>query len=193
MIPRLRDRYQKSVIPEMMKQFGYRNPHECPQMKKIVINIGLSEAREDIKAVDQAILDLSAMTGQKPRVTRAKKSISNFKLREGMPIGAFVTLRGNRMYEFLDRLVTCALPRLRDFRGLLASSLDGRGSLNIGLTEQYIFPEISPDKSPKVRGMNISIVTTAQDDARARTILSLLGMPFRKEKAVSRQPSAVSN
>lgn len=180
--PRLKDVYQKSVVPEMMKRFGLKNIYEVPRLKKIVVNIGVSEARENVKVLDIAAQELSALTGQKPETRRAKKSISNFKLREGMPIGLRVTLRGARMYEFFDRLTNIAMPRIRDFRGLNPHGFDGRGNYNLGLTEQYLFPEVNVEKSDKPRGMNLTIVTSAGKDDLAREFLIMLGMPFKKEK-----------
>lgn len=177
--PRLRDRYQKIVIPEMMKRFGLKNPFQVPRLVKIIVNMGVNEAKEDIKALDQATAELSAVVGQRPQVRRAKKSISNFKLRAGMPIGLRVTLRGVRMYEFLDRLINASVPRIRDFRGLDPRAFDGRGNYNLGLTEQHIFPEVNLDKSPKVRGLNITFVTSAGTDERARNLLALFGVPFK--------------
>lgn len=178
--PRLKKIYQDRVLPEMQKRFGYKNVWEVPRLDKIVINIGVTEARENIRALEIASDELSVITGQKPMVRRAKKSISNFKLREGMPIGLFVTLRGNRMYEFLDRFISIAVPRIRDFRGLNPNAFDGRGNINLGLTEQYIFTEVDLDKSDQARGMNITMVTTADTDEKARVFLGLMGMPFRK-------------
>jgi large subunit ribosomal protein L5 len=178
-IPRLKDLYRKKVTGEMMKTFGYCNVYQVPRLAKIVINIGLSEARENVKVVDVAGMELGVITGQKPQIKRAKKSISNFKLRQGMPIGIKVTMRGDRMYEFLDRMISTAIPRIRDFRGLEPKGFDGRGNYNLGLNEQYIFPEIEIDKSDKARGMNITFVTTAKKDDEAKGLLALLGMPFR--------------
>jgi len=178
-VPRMRDHYAKQVVVEMAKRHGLKNPFQVPKLKAIVVNIGVSEARENIQALDQAKEDLALITGQQPSVRRATKSISNFKLREGMPIGVKVTLRGDRMYEFFDRLVSVAIPRIRDFRGLNPGAFDGRGNFNLGLKEQHIFPEVSMEKSPKARGMNISFVTSAGKDETARELLGLLGMPFR--------------
>lgn len=179
-IPRLRELFTKKVIPEMQKKFNYKNPMQVPKLEKIVINIGLSEGKDNPKAVDIASSELASITGQKPKVCRAKKSISNFKLRAGMPIGLKVTLRGPRMYEFLDRLTSCAIPRIRDFRGVAPGSFDKNGNYNLGLSEQYIFPEINIDKSDKARGMNISFVTTGKTIDESKELLSLLGMPFRR-------------
>ena len=177
---RLRDRYKEEVVPSLTSEFGYKNPYQVPKLEKIVLNIGLGEAVANGRALDAAVNDLSTITGQKPVVTRAKKSIAAFKLREGMPIGAMVTLRGERMYEFLDRLVATALPRIRDFRGISPNSFDGRGNYTLGLREQIMFPEIDYDKIDKVRGLEISIVTSARTDEEGRQLLALLGMPFAK-------------
>jgi large subunit ribosomal protein L5 len=178
--PRLRDRFRTVVVPALMKERAYTNPFEVPRLEKIVINMGVGEGRENAKALDFATTDLLAIAGQKPVVTRAKKSIANFKLREGVPIGAKVTLRNARMYEFLDRLVNVALPRVRDFKGVPPKAFDGRGNYALGLREQLIFPEIVYDKVDKVRGMDIVIVTTAGTDEEARALLTHLGMPFRE-------------
>ncbi|HLU36489.1 MAG TPA: 50S ribosomal protein L5 [Thermomicrobiales bacterium] len=177
---RLRDRYREEIIPSLTSEFGYKNVYQVPKLEKIVLNIGLGEAVANGKALDAAVGDLATITGQKPVVTRAKKSIAAFKLREGMPIGAMVTLRGERMYEFLDRLVATALPRIRDFRGISPNSFDGRGNYTLGLREQIMFPEIDYDKIDKVRGLEISIVTSARTDEEGRRLLALLGMPFAK-------------
>ena len=178
--PRLRDVFRSTVIPGLMKDRGYTNPFQVPRLEKIVINMGVGEGRENAKIMDFATADLGAIAGQKPVVTRAKKSIANFKLREGVPIGAKVTLRGARMYEFLDRLVNIALPRVRDFKGVPPKGFDGRGNYALGLREQLIFPEIVYDKIDKVRGMDVIIVTTARTDEEARALLAQLGMPFRE-------------
>lgn len=178
-IPRLKELYKKKVIGELMKKFNYKNPLEVVKLEKIVLNIGLSEAKENPKVIDIASNELASITGQKPKICRAKKSISNFKLRAGMPIGLKVTLRGDRMYEFLDRLISCALPRIRDFRGLSPNSFDKDGNYNLGLTEQYIFPEVDIEKSDKARGMNITFVTTKKNVEESKELLKLLGMPFR--------------
>jgi large subunit ribosomal protein L5 len=178
--PRLRDAYRSRVVPALMKERGYTNPFAVPRLEKIVINMGVGEGRENAKILDFATADLTTIAGQRPIVTRAKKSIANFKLREGSPIGAKVTLRGARMYEFLDRLVHVALPRVRDFRGVPPKGFDGRGNYALGLREQLIFPEIVYDKIDKVRGMDINIVTTARTDEEARALLATLGMPFRE-------------
>ncbi|MEW6557716.1 MAG: 50S ribosomal protein L5 [Elusimicrobiota bacterium] len=177
---RLKEAYKKIIVPDLLKKLNLQNIHQVPKLDKIVINIGVSDAKENPKAMDIASSELAAITGQKPLLRRAKKSISAFKLRKGMPIGLKVTLRGNRMYEFFDRLVNIAIPKIRDFRGLEVSKFDGRGNYNLGLTEQYIFPEVVLDKSDKVRGMNITIVTTAKKNEVAKELLSALGMPFRK-------------
>src|SRR3989442_659172 len=178
--PRMRDRFRATVVPALMKERSYPNPFQVPRLAKIVINMGVGEGRENAKALDFATADLQLIAGQKPIVTRAKKSIANFKLREGAPIGAKVTLRGARMYEFLDRLVNVALPRVRDFKGVPPKGFDGRGNYALGLREQLIFPEIVYDKIDKIRGMDINIVTTAQTDEEARALLVHLGMPFRE-------------
>ncbi len=179
--PRAQKDYFDRVVPEMMKKRALNNPYQVPRLKKIVINIGVSEARENAKVIDIAAEDLTAITGQKTEVRRAKKAISNFKIREGMPLGVRVTLRSARMYEFFDRLITTAIPRIRDFHGLdPRKGFDGRGNYNLGLTEQYAFPEINLDKSDKARGMNITIVTDAKKDDLSREFLALMGMPFRK-------------
>ena len=177
---RMKDVYISEIAPALMKKFGYKSVMQIPKLDKIVINVGAGEARENSKAIDAISSDLAAITGQKPMVCKAKKSVANFKLREGMPIGVKVTLRGNRMYEFLDRFFNVALPRVRDFRGINANSFDGRGNYNMGLKEQLIFPEIEFDKVDKVRGMDICFVTTAQTDEEARELLKRLGAPFEK-------------
>ncbi len=176
---RLKDRYQKEIVPILMEDFDYSNVMEVPRLVKIVVNIGLGEALQDAKALDGASRDLSIITGQRPIVTRARKSIAGFKLREGMAIGMKATLRGRRMYDFLDRLINIALPRQRDFRGISRDSFDGRGNYTLGLEEQLVWPEIDYDSIDKVRGMEISIVTTAKTDEEARRLLTLLGMPFK--------------
>ena len=180
MAARLKERYQKDIAPAIAKEFGIRNPMAVPRIDKIVINMGMGEAIANAKILDTAADELRAITGQKPVVTKAKKSIASFKLRQGMPIGVMVTLRGDRMYEFLDRLVSIALPRVRDFRGVSPKAFDGRGNYTIGVREQLIFPEIDFNKVDKLRGMNISIVTTARNDEQARALLKNLGMPFRQ-------------
>jgi large subunit ribosomal protein L5 len=176
---RLREHYEKTVKPNLMKEFGYTNPLQAPRLEKIVVNMGVGEAVQDGKRVDAAVQELSLITGQKPVVTRAKKSIAGFKLRQGMPIGAKVTLRKERMYEFLDRLITIALPRVRDFRGVSANSFDGRGNYSLGLKEQIVFPEIDYDRVDQVRGMDVVIVTTAKTDDEARALLRGFDMPFQ--------------
>ncbi|MDF2763441.1 MAG: rplE [Rhodospirillales bacterium] len=176
---RLREHYEKVVKPNLMKEFGYENPLQAPRLEKIVVNMGVGEAVQDQKRVDAAVQELSLITGQKPVVTRAKKSIATFKLRQGMPIGAKVTLRKARMYEFLDRLITVALPRVRDFRGVPANSFDGRGNYSLGLKEQIVFPEIDYDRVDQVRGMDVVIVTTAKTDDEARALLRGFDMPFQ--------------
>jgi large subunit ribosomal protein L5 len=176
---KLKEVYQEKAVPALMKRFGYQNRMEVPKLDKIVINMGLGEAIQNIKILDSAVQELSQITGQKPVITKAKKSIAQFKLRTGMPIGCMVTLRKERMYEFFNRLVNVALPRVRDFKGLSGKSFDGRGNYAIGLREQLIFPEIHYDKIDKVKGMNIVIVTTAKTDEEGKELLRLLGMPFR--------------
>lgn len=176
---RLKERYQKEVAPAIAREFGIQNPMAVPRLDKIVLNMGMGEAIANAKVLDLAVEELKAIAGQKPVITRAKKSIASFKLRQGMPIGAMVTLRGEQMYEFFDRLVSIALPRVRDFRGVSPKAFDGRGNYTIGVREQLIFPEIDFNKVDKLRGMNISIVTTARDDDQARSLLKALGMPFR--------------
>jgi large subunit ribosomal protein L5 len=175
----MKDHYRNQVIPEMIKRFSLKNIFQVPRIQKVVINMGVNDAKEDIKAMDVATAELAAIAGQKPQVRRAKKSISNFKLRQGMPIGLRVTLRGARMYEFLDRFINIAVPRIRDFRGLDSRAFDGRGNYNLGLAEQHIFPEVELDNSPKIRGLNVTIVTTAGEDVQAREMLSLFGLPFK--------------
>jgi len=177
---RMKDFYKNDVAPALMKKFGYKSVMQIPKLDKIVINVGCGEARDNAKVIDSIIMDLSAITGQRPVVCKAKKSVANFKLREGMNIGVKVTLRGERMYEFLDRLFNVALPRVRDFRGINANSFDGRGNYNMGIKEQLIFPEIQYDKIDKVRGMDICFVTTAKSDEEARELLTLMGAPFAK-------------
>jgi len=177
---RLKEIYQKEIVPVLTEDFGYRNVMQVPRVVKVVVNIGLGEALQDGKALDAATRDLSIITGQQPIITRARRSIASFKLREGMAIGAKVTLRGKRMYDFLDRLLNVALPRQRDFRGVSRDAFDGRGNYTLGLEEQLVFPEIEYDSIDKVRGMEISIVTTAATDEEARRLLTLLGMPFKR-------------
>ncbi len=177
--PRFREKYEKEIVPALMKRFGYDNPMQVPRIKKVVVNMGLGEAVGNPKLIDSAVAELSAITGQKPVVTRAKKSIASFKLREGMPIGAMVTLRRERMWEFLDRLITLSLPSVRDFRGTSPRAFDGAGNYTLGLREQIVFPEIDFDKVDKVKGLNITINTTARTDEEAKELLAKLGMPFR--------------
>jgi len=177
---RLKETYRNEIVPQLMTDFQYSNVMEVPQLKKIVVNIGLGEAVQNARAIEAAVGDLTSITGQKPVVTRAKKSIAAFKLRAGMPIGAMVTLRGERMYEFYDRLVSASLPRIRDFRGISPNSFDGRGNYTLGLRDQIMFPEIDYDKIDKTRGLEISIVTTARNDEEGRRLLTLMGMPFAK-------------
>jgi len=181
MMPRLREKYKNEILPMLMKEFHYSSSMAAPRLRKVVINVGLGEAIQNAKLLDAASAELAQITGQKPVITRARKSIANFKLRKNMPIGAMVTLRGNRMYEFLDRLTTVALPRVRDFRGLSTRSFDGRGSYTLGLRDQLVFPEVEYSKVDKVKGMNISIVTDARTDAEALALLRHLGIPFRAE------------
>jgi len=178
---RLGELYKKEIVQELRKRLKYENIMEVPRIDKIVINIGVSTAKEDIKVLDEAVEELSTITGQKPIVTRAKKSISNFKLRKGMPIGCKVTLHGAMMYEFLDRLINVVLPRVRDFRGISRDGFDGQGNYNLGIQEHVIFPEINIDKVGKIKGLNVSIVTTAKNIDEAYELLSLFGMPFRKK------------
>ena len=177
---RLKERYQSDVAPALMKKFGYKSVMQIPKLDKVIINVGCGEARENAKAIDAVMNDLSLITGQKPIVCNAKKSVANFKLRAGMPIGVKVTLRGERMYEFIDRLFSAALPRVRDFKGINPNSFDGRGNYTMGVKEQLIFPEIEYDKIDKVRGMDICFVTTANTDEEARELLTLMGAPFAK-------------
>lgn len=176
---RLKDHYKSEVVPAMMKQFGYSNTMQVPRLEKIIVNMGLGEAIQNVKILESASAEIGALTGQKPVITKARKSIATFKLRKGMSIGCMVTLRKERMYEFFDRLVNVALPRIRDFRGIPPSSFDGRGNFAMGIKEQFIFPEIDYDKIDKVKGMNVVIVTTARTDEEARHLLRLMGMPFR--------------
>ncbi|MEK7229163.1 MAG: 50S ribosomal protein L5 [Candidatus Binatota bacterium] len=175
---RLKKKYQEEVIPAMIKEFGYKNPLQVPRLEKITLNVGLGEATQNIKVLDAAVSEVVAITGQKPVITRAKKAIANFKLREGVPIGCMVTLRRERMYEFLDRLTNVALPRVRDFRGVSDRSFDRRGNYSLGLREQVIFPEIQADKVEKARGLTVSIVTTAKTDKEGKALLKYMGMPF---------------
>lgn len=181
---RLKEHYEKNVVPALRKRFGYGNVMQVPRLTKIVVNMGVGEAVQNPKVLDAAVADLAAITGQRPMVTRAKRSIAGFKLRAGMPVGAMVTLRGDRMYEFLERLIFLALPRVRDFRGVSANGFDGRGNFSMGLREQLVFPEIDYDKVDQIRGMDINIATTAKTDEEARELLRLLGMPFRGAQPV---------
>jgi large subunit ribosomal protein L5 len=175
---RLKQKYDDQVVSAMKSEFGYKNSMQVPKLEKITINVGLGEATQNIKALDSTVAEITAIAGQKPVITRAKKAIANFKLREGVPIGCMVTLRRDRMYEFLDRLIHVALPRVRDFKGVSDRSFDGRGNYSLGLREQIIFPEINPDKVEKARGMTVTITTTAKTDAEGRALLKNLGMPF---------------
>ena len=179
MISRLRERYRTEVIPALMKRFGYKNPMAVPKLSKVVVNIGLGEASQNIKLLDVAAQELGLITGQKPIITRAKKSIANFKIRRGMPIGCCVTLRGERMYEFMDRLCNIVLPRVRDFKGLAPNAFDGRGNYTLGLRDQLVFPEIDYTRVDKIKGMNVTLTTTARNDEEGRELLKLLGVPLR--------------
>ena len=179
-VPNLKAKYQQEVAPALMQKFGYKSTMQIPKLDKIVVNCGCGEARDNSKVLEAVVSDLTTITGQKAVVTKAKKSVANFKLREGMPIGAKVTLRGNKMWEFLDRLFNVALPRVRDFRGISADAFDGRGNYALGVKEQLIFPEIEYDKIDKIRGMDIVICTTAQTDEEARELLTLVGAPFER-------------
>src|SRR3954463_7846201 len=180
MASRLKEKYQQEVVPGLQKEFNYVNPMQIPGVNKVVVNIGMGEVIQNAKAMDAAIADLSTITGQRPVITRAKRSVAAFKLREGMPIGCMVTLRGERMFQFLDKLINVALPRIRDFQGISPEAFDGRGNYTLGLREQLVFPEIDYDKVDKVRGMEVSIVTTARTDEEGRRLLRLMGMPFKK-------------
>ncbi len=191
MMPRLKERYRKEVVPALMKELGQENPMAIPRLRKIVVNMGLGEAIQNAKLLDAAVQEMGQICGQKPVVTRARKSIANFKLRKSMPIGVMVTLRGDRMYEFIDRLMNVALPRVRDFRGLSTRSFDGRGSYTLGLRDELVFPEIDYSKVEKTKGMNISIVTDARTDAEALALLRHLGMPFRQD--AQRRPGEDQN
>lgn len=176
---RLKERYDNEVVPSLLERFGYQNVHQVPRLEKIIINMGVGDAVADRKALDAAVEDLAIISGQKPAITRARKSVANFKIREGMPIGCKVTLRGQRMYDFLDKLISVVLPRIRDFRGTSPRSFDGRGNYTLGLKEQLIFPEINYDDVSQVRGMDVSIVTTAMNDEEGYELLKAMGMPFR--------------
>lgn len=180
MATRVKEKYKKEIIPQLMKEFKYTNPMAVPRLEKIAINMGLGEATQNIKVLDAGVEQLATIAGQRPLVTRARKSVASFKLRTGMPVGCFVTIRGDRMYEFFDRLVNTALPRVRDFRGLPTKSFDGRGNYTLGIQDQLIFPEIDYTKVEKIKGMNITIVTTAKTDEEARKLLEMLGFPFRR-------------
>lgn len=175
----LKEKYRREIVPALKERFGYKSVMQVPKVEKIVINMGVGEAAQDSKALDAAMRDLATISGQKPAITRAKKSVANFKVREGMPIGCRVTLRGDRMYDFLTKLINIALPRIRDFRGVSSRSFDGRGNYTMGLREQLVFPEVSYDAIDKIRGMDVTIVTTAENDEEAMALLSALGMPFR--------------
>jgi large subunit ribosomal protein L5 len=177
---RLKDYYRKEIVPALKAEFGYSNIHQIPKITKVVLNMGLGEAVQDVKIIDKAVTELTLITGQKPIVRKARKSIAAFKLREGMPVGCAVTLRGSQMFEFLDRLINAVLPRVRDFRGISPKGFDGRGNYTMGLTDQTVFPEIDFDAVEKLRGMNITIVTTAKSDDESRSLLAAFGMPFRK-------------
>ncbi len=179
-MPRLKDTYKAEIIPALMQKFGYKNVMQVPKIEKVVINMGLGEVKDNAKALDSALDELTVISGQRPVVTIAKKSVANFKVRAGMKIGAKVTLRGNRMYEFVDKMISVAVPRVRDFRGISSKSFDGRGNFAMGFKEQLVFPEVDFDKVDAVRGMDIIIVTTAKTDEEARELLALLGMPFAK-------------
>ncbi len=179
MISRMHERYRKDVVPALAKRFGYKNTMAVPRLTKVTLNIGLGEASQNVKLLDVAAQELGQITGQKPIITRAKKSIANFKIRRGMPIGCMVTLRGERMYEFLDRLANIVLPRVRDFKGLPPNSFDGRGNYTLGLRDQLVFPEIDYTRVDKIKGMNVTITTTARSDEEGRELLKMLGVPFR--------------
>jgi len=180
MAPRMKQRYREEIAPNLSREFGYSNVMQVPRVKKVVINIGLGEALQNAKALDAGSEDLATITGQKPVITRAKRSIANFKIRDGNPIGLMVTMRGDRMWEFLDRLLNAALPRIRDFRGVSPKAFDGRGNFSLGIREQLIFPEIEYDKVDRVRGLQVNIITSAQNDEEGKRLLELLGMPFSR-------------
>ncbi len=177
---RLKDRYEQEILPSLMNELAFKNPMEVPRVTKITVNMGVGEAKTDAKALDDAMQELAVITGQKPRLNRARKSIAQFKIREGMPVGCSVTLRGERMYEFLDRLISIALPRIRDFRGISPRSFDGRGNMSLGIKEQMIFPEIDYDSITQTRGLDIAITTTANNDEQGRELIARIGMPFRE-------------
>ena len=178
-MPRLKEVYDKEIVPQLMKDFNYKNIMEVPKLEKIVVNMGLGEAIQNVKILDSAVIELATITGQKAVITKAKKSIASFKLRQGMPIGCMVTLRKDKMYEFIDRLMNVSLPRVRDFKGVSGKGFDGRGNYSVGVKEQLIFPEIDYDKIDKIKGMNITIVTTAKTDEEGKALLKIMGMPFR--------------
>lgn len=182
MIPRLQEKYDKEILPALADQLGRKNPHALPRLEKIIVNMGVGSATTEKKHIDDAVAAMSQITGQKPIVTRARKSIAGFKLREEMPIGCKVTLRAKRMYEFLDRLIALAVPRVRDFRGLNPNGFDGRGNYSMGLTEQLVFPELNPDKFPRTQGMNITFVVSGKSDDESRELLSRMGMPFKRDE-----------
>jgi large subunit ribosomal protein L5 len=179
-VPRLKEKYRSEIVPAMREQFGYKNVMQVPRVMKVTLNMGVGEGTHDAKAMEEASLQLAQISGQKPQVRRARKSVANFKLRTGMPVGLRVTLRGDRMYEMLDRLMSIALPRIRDFRGVAPGSFDGHGNYNLGVREQIIFPEIDYDKIDRIRGLDIAITTTAKTDDEGRALLRLMGMPFRE-------------
>lgn len=179
-VPRLKEKYRTEIVPAMLEQYGYKNVMQVPKVMKLTLNMGVGEGTHDAKAMEEASLQLGQITGQKPQVRRARKSVANFKLRTGMPVGLRVTLRGDRMYEMLDRLVSVALPRIRDFRGIGVESFDGHGNYNLGVKEQIIFPEIDYDKIDRIRGLDVSITTTAKTDDEGRALLTMMGMPFRE-------------
>jgi large subunit ribosomal protein L5 len=180
MLPRLLERYRSDIVPKLSQEFGYKNVHQVPNLEKIVVNIGLGEAAANPKLLDQAAEELAAITGQKPSIRRARKSVANFKLRQGQAIGCMVTLRGNRMWEFLDRLLSVSLPRVRDFKGLSSKAFDGRGNYSLGIREQIIFPEVDYDKVERISGLNVTMCTTARNDAEGKALLGHLGVPFRQ-------------
>ena len=193
MISRMQERYRKEVVPALMKRFGRTNPMAVPKVAKVIVNIGMGEASQNVKLLDVAVVELGQITGQKPVVTRAKKSIANFKIRRGMPIGCCVTLRGDRMYEFLDRLCNVVLPRVRDFRGLPPNAFDGRGNYTMGLRDQLVFPEIDYTRVDKIKGMNITLTTTAKNDEEGRELLKLLGVPLRPQAEAGAGAGSTSN
>lgn len=180
MAPRFKERYRAEIVPALMERFGYGNVHQVPRLEKVVLNMGVGAATQDAKLLESAITDMTIISGQRPAVTRAKKSIAAFKVREGMPIGCKVTLRGDRMWEFTDRLLSTALPRIRDFRGVSTKAFDGRGNYSLGITEQLIFPEVDYDKVDKIRGMDVTFVTSAKTDEECRALLTELGFPFKR-------------